>query len=242
MSYEYPLLTATGVGSSQSVYESSATEEHVPGTRAMLEDGRVYYYGESGASITQGRLAGQQATQAGLSGLATETNALGAGRSVVTGVTLGATITANQLAGGYLMSSEGAYYVIKSHPATASGTIDIEIHGTISSEHVSDASTTVTLNNSIYRNLDESHASTPYMVAGIAMVDVGANEFAWFQTWGPVALFGSEVVAARVAVTHSAGTPGGVVVSGAVTDEVYGVTAEAAASGVYSTIHLQIRP
>lgn len=246
MSYEFPIVTASGAPSSQSIYESRAGEEHPTGTRASTEDGRVFYYVQaSSIGVTQGELVSSLGSSglAGTSGLACVTNCLGSGRRVATGVTIGGTFTANQFAGGYLGSSDGAFYRIESHPAGVStDVIDFELSGSIAAEHVSAAATTIDLFVSPFKNVGAVEISVNYYPAGVASVDGAASEFLWVQTWGPCHVLGNAIVSARNAFKQDTTAAGGYLARAADVDGAYGRSNLALAAGVFEMAFLTLWP
>lgn len=233
----------TGVGSPQSIYESSSVQYHPIGSRAGLDDGRVFYYARNaGTALVAGNatMAEVITDQFGNQAVAA---AAAAGVKEVT-VTLGSTaVTENEYADGYLMindeAGEGHTYRIAGHPAAAGAAscvlelLDgIVVALTTSSEYC--------LVKNPWADVLIAAAGSAHQVVGVAAAAITANEYGWLQTWGPAAVLteGANVIGDAL---HS-GTAGALLSSALVDDMAVGYQMYTGAAGEYRPVFLTIAP
>jgi len=189
----FPLTVHLGYG--QEKVETSSQKQKL-GTRAVLPDGRVFYYAQnSGAAVTSaGQLVDGIAAVAAHDGdLATA--ALAAGALTVT-TTTSLTTTKDQYADGYLFvndnAGQGEVYRVKSNTAVG-GAAGCEI--TIDeSDGIRTALTTSSQFGLMYspykgvKVIDGDGTMTTGTI-GVTTIPVTASYYCWLQTSGPAAVF-----------------------------------------------------
>lgn len=178
-------LTQQAVSLAQSIFESSATQNHPLGELAVTNDGRKFRYVKNGAVATiAGSLYMAKVAVGDATNMVGKTAAIG---SKTISVTLGATaVTANEYAGGYLVINAGTgagyTYKVASHPANAGGG-DVVLT-------LEDALIVATLTADTKCSL----AYNPYFgviasvntakPVGVANYVIPANYYGWLQTSG----------------------------------------------------------
>jgi hypothetical protein len=180
--------------------ETSA-QKHKLGTRAVLPDGRVFYYAEaSNTAITRGGqvVNGIAAVAAHDMDLAAVAASAGA-TTFTSGTSL--TVTKDQYKDGYVYfndgPAEGEIYRVKSNTAVSSATgLSITID---EADGLITALTTSSLFGLMYSPYKDIHIvdgnGTPTTgVVGVTAMPVTADYFCWVQTSGPAAvLIGAQV-------------------------------------------------
>jgi hypothetical protein len=211
----FPLTVHLGYG--QEKVETSDQKQKL-GTKAVLPDGRVFYYAEnSGAAITTaGQIVdGIAAVGAHDGDLATA--ALAAGSLTAT-TTTSLTVTKNQYKDGYLfindVAGQGEVYRVKSNTAVSSAAgCEITID---ESDGIRTAFTTGTqfgLMYSPYKDIkiidgDGTMTTGPL---GVTTIPVTADYFCWVQTAGPAAVLSGAVVSIlgdAIGVSQASGESG----------------------------------
>lgn len=226
----------------QGLFESSATPLLTLGERVATNDGRAYRYAKAGATaLVPGKLQQAPAEITNHQNLAVAA-AAAIGATQVT-VTLGATeATANQYAGGYLVTSdatgEGYMYRIASHPAAALSTAlvltledPILVALTTSSE--------VDLVASPYNGVIVNPATASSNPVGVAQFAIPANEYGWIQVAGPANVLADGTVVVGTSVVASNGTAGAVEAATGVQAPV-GIAITGITSTEYGAIQLTI--
>jgi len=143
-----PFLVGEGVASNQSIYETTDTARHTPGTIAALGDGRTFEYVryQTAESVTVGDLLVYTPHPATLEDLAAPTSH-GVGETSID-VTVTATLVANELGGGVLNvennDGEGQLYGIVGHAAHTSGTLSLQVDRPVATA-ITAASTTFSI-------------------------------------------------------------------------------------------------
>lgn len=214
MSSNNPVLIAGGIPSNQSVYETSSTARHTPGTKGVLADGRMFEYVRSndGTAIGHGKLAVYDPVVAAVDKIAVQA-AVAIGATAIP-VTVTVTLVANELEGGYLSidddAGEGQLYRIVSHAAHSSGTLTLNIDRPVVTALTTSTTATIILGPSSVKisAAVNALADPAEVAAGVPLVDVAAASAAapvyfWVQKtgWASV-LFGTAVGAIGEAVTH----------------------------------------
>lgn len=210
MSYTTPRLT-NGMSAGQSIYETRTVPAHDPGTRAVLGDGRVFYYSvnRTNAILAAGKLSKANEIDVDFDDLATNTAAVG---DMVVNVTpVGtATYAANELSGGYLSINSGTtglgtQYRISHHAATTAATaFDLYLSEPIRVAFNADTTATVVPNP--WSDCVITDANETQFVNGVAPVAVpvgsdSAPVYFWNQTFGPATVLAN--VGATVAIGQS---------------------------------------
>ncbi len=240
----------------QGLYDVSATKLMPFGTPLILGDGREFVYGGAGAvAIEVGRMCQSSAV---VSGHATTGRALDApaiGTRVVTITPATTLVSENQYAEGYLCivnattggattgAAVGTTYKIAGHPAAASA-----------------AAVEITLVDPLWVAMDATamgnliaHPCSGVLIAasaptrglvGVAVRDIPATEFGWFQRKGIAACLqdGTWVVGNPLAISD--GTDGALApmtgTDSAVDETIVGQCYEITASGDFGTVLLNI--
>ena len=171
---------------------TGTTQLHPYGTRMVLPDGRVYYYGQTDGAQTAGAIC-QSAVGIANHDMDLATNTASAGDKSVT-VTLGGTAaTENQYADGYLYvndgTGEGHIYKIRQHDAidsSGSGAINLYDGDAIATGFA--AATIVGLAKNPYKDFIVYPTTSTGHAVGVAATDFDDDDFGWLQTWGPAAV------------------------------------------------------
>src|SRR3990167_334694 len=181
----------------QDVFKTSATQLHDLGAYAETQDGRGFRYCEVGATATvAGRIyeaAAEDTTN--FQNLTAAVNSVG-DTTVTTTTTV--TLTANQLAGGYLVIvsatlGSGRIYRIKSHPAATAAVVTITLDDPIA------VATTGTVKIDMHPNPYNGVVVTPAGSAtscpvGVATHVITANQYGWLATHGPAPVLSSTAI------------------------------------------------
>ena len=191
------------VGADVDIYDIDATPRYPIGQMFIRSDGNIYHYGHAGTAINRGVVVAQD--YSGASAVDTDNaviapasaidvadepeNSVGAIGSRYVEMTL-ASISADQLAGGYLSitddGGEGYTYRIKGNTATdnpASGKIRLELYDKI--QVALTATTDVAITGSLYADLLTAGTGTDGLVAGVTCASLTATEpWGWIQTKG----------------------------------------------------------
>jgi len=252
MSKLNPWLT-NGRQSDQSIFETASaapgqTAAHLPGTRGVLEDGRVFHYARnSGAAIVAGQLLQTPDLSAQNQDLAAGTEILG---STTITVTLGSVAaTAQDFAGGYVVTNSGTTAAgltlpIASHPAAA-GTASLVLTLDGPNPVLFNADTTVTLVKSPWADVIISGTNQDHLACGVSPtpVVIGSTtaQYFWCQTWGLAGVWQDDTTANGSALA-SGSTAGQVEIAGADGDQVVGLLMEAGIAADYSPTLLTIAP
>jgi hypothetical protein len=191
--------------------EILAEAQFALGSVMRLQDGREFVYAKAGEALSKGKLATAPAHVADHSNIAVAA-AVAVGGTTVT-VTLGATAaTANQYAGGLLVTSdaagEGTSYEILSHAAVdASGVITLKLRNPI--RVALTTSSEVTLVHNQFRGTLEGTVATRKAV-GVPLVDVTDQYFYWAQYRGACPVLADGAIALGNAVVPSDAVSGAV--------------------------------
>ncbi len=249
-----PIISGGGP-SGQSIYEERTAAAHPVGTRAVLPDGRVYYYAiNRGTALGAGVVTKAAEISVDFDDLATNTAAVGDTSVNVTPVGT-ATYAANELAGGYLSINSGTtgagmQYTIKSHAATAAATaFDLNIWGQV--EVVFNANTTATVVPNPWSECVIADADETHLVNGVTPIAVTAGTDAapyyfWAQTWGVATVLADAAgIAIGQSVQTGTGTAGAfeAAAEGVGTiPQVVGVNLFTTVDADYMPVFLQIAP
>lgn len=236
-------LTATPMLSGQDLLVSSTTQTMPLGTYMETSDGRGFRYGKAVAATVAGKLyqcTPRDATNMCPSGgLTPSANVAIGGTQITLSDTL--TLTANQLAGGYMSvcvtPGEGYTYKIAGNTAVTGA-----------------ASCVVTLEDplvvAITTNSRVIFSANPYGAvvvmptsitaapAGVAVSVIATGSYGWFQTHGPVAVLNSGNTAIGLSITP--GGAEGAVKTGATTLGDIGYCLTPGISGEWDLVFLNI--
>lgn len=255
MSYNTPRLT-NGLSAGQSIFEVRSVPAQDVGTRAVLPDGRVFYYAANrGAAIAAGVLVGGAEISVDFDDLATNTASVGDKSVNVTPVGT-ATYTANQLQGGFLSINSGTtglgtQYRISHHAATTAATaFDLYLSDAIRVAFNADTTATVVPNPwSSVTLLDVSATRLP---VGATPVAVGAGsttvQYFWVQTWGIATVLAdtaADIIGHAITAGAAGGTDGsfiGFVDAAADVPTIIGINLFTTVADDYMPVILQIMP
>ena len=242
--------------------ETSTTKKRRFGTKLVLPDGRVFYYGSTGEAITAGKIAMGKATSSGhikdlVIAAAVAANASGIGAITVTNATTaisgseyytGSRGDVGDYEDGYIFvndaDGEGQLFPIWRHSAAgSSGTLTIDL---FENDFVATALTTsseVGLAKSIYNAAeiwDVNDIDGP--VVGVPARDIASGSYGWFQTAGPAAVLttGTVVVGKNVMTGETDGAMV-VIADDSSAEFLIGGVINVAAASEYSLVDLQIR-
>jgi hypothetical protein len=198
--------------SGQDTFTSSATQLHPLGTKATTKDGRLFRYGQVGATATVAGSLYQMAAPLP-NHLANTPPAVAVGAtsfSYTPGATGGA---ANLYAEGYLQvdttPGEGYTYQVASHGAiTASTAFTLNLRDAI--QVALTTSSRVGLIPSKFKSCIVCPTAVTGRVAGVAPAVLAIGEYGWFQTHGPASVLINGTPAITSPVANSATTPGAV--------------------------------
>lgn len=218
-------VNAPSDGVAQGIYEQSSRQMGPIGARRMLEDGRVFRYAQFVGACAVGKLAAVDASVAVAAEMAA-TAVVDSGGSAKdyassdedtvlyfkdTDILTSANAD-NVFAGGYLVDhTDGYTYKIRDNDYTASTSImQVELYDPLI--HNMDSEHEVSLTGHPYNNLVIANSGTDDMIAGVPLVSVTADYFAWVQTWGVCGVLcdGATTVAAGTIATLSDDDNGGV--------------------------------
>ena len=171
---------------------TGTTHLHPYGTRMVLPDGRVFYYGQTDGAQTAGAIC-QSAVGIANHDMDLATNTASAGDKSVTVTVGGTAVTANQYADGYLYvndgTGEGHIYKIRQHDAissSGSGAINLYDGDAIATGFA--AATIAGLAKNPYKDFIVYPTTSTGHAVGVAATDFDDDDFGWLQTWGPAAV------------------------------------------------------
>ena len=171
---------------------TGTTQLHAYGTRMVLPDGRVFYYGQTDGAQTAGAIC-QSAVGIANHDMDLAVNTASVGDKSLS-VTLGGTAaTEDQYKDGYVYVNDGTgqghIYKIRQHDAinsSAAGTINL-YDGDAIAVAFEDA-TIVGLAKNPYKDFVVYPTTSTGHAVGVAATDFDDDDFGWLQTWGPAAV------------------------------------------------------
>lgn len=222
------------VGGTANIYDTHASPKFPIGTLLERSDGARFRYGQFGATVLQGRLV---ATDFSGSSIVDTDNSIVASASAQTTtdgtkgsryieMTL-ASITADQLAGAYLITTddagEGYTYRIKGNTATndpASGNIRIELYNPL--QNAVTAATDAAIAGNKFADLKINSYATDTGASGVAVVgnDADSYPYGWVQTRGICGVLQDATAASIGEMVVVSGATDGAVTRGVVTTSV----------------------
>jgi len=171
---------------------TGTTQLHPMGTRMVLPDGRVYYYGQTDGAQTAGAIC-QSAVGVANHDMDLATNTASAGDKSVTVTVGGTAATEDQYKDGYLYvndgTGEGHIYKIRQHDAidsSGSGAINLYDGDAIAVGFA--AATIVGLAKNPYKDFVVYPTTSTGHAVGVAATDFDDDDYGWLQTWGPAAV------------------------------------------------------
>ena len=237
-------LTGAIQVAAQGIFSESSTQLHDIGSIVYTNDGRAYRYAKvGGTALAAGKLYQSRAEDTtNFQNLTAAVNSVG-DTSVTTTSTV--TLTANQLAGGFLViesatTGAGFTYKIKSHAAATAAVVTFNLEDPIV------VATTGTVNIDVHPNPYDAVIIAPTTsssaMAGFAVYNVTAAYFGWLCTHGPTAalaqgtiVVGDDVVPAETTTAGAIGPRADATLS-----EVVGAALTGIASTDYGLIYALI--
>lgn len=241
--------------------ETSTSKKRRIGTKMVLPDGRIYYYGYTGEAITAGKIAMQKATASDhIKDLAVASAAAAnaqqivltnGGSTAVSGSAFytGTVTDVGDYEDGYVfindVAGEGQVWNIRRHSAAATGAaLTIDLH---ENDFVATALTTSSqagLAKSIYAAAEVWDVNDiDGVVVGIPNRDIASGSYGWFQTAGACAVLtnGTFVVGNQFMTGSTTDGSGDVVADNMSAEILLGSVINVAASTEYSLVDLTIR-
>lgn len=221
------------VGADVNIFDIHATPRFAVGTRFLRSDGNIYVYGYSGSGTSKGLVVAPTFASSGKATtgtvVATASAVAVSGDTILPGtvgsryieITL-ATITANQLAGGYLLvetgSGAGYTYRIKGNTATgtpASGNIRIELREPLQS--TVSPNTSVNISPCPWNDFTAADPTTNNICIGVSCSTTTTSKpYGWVCTAGQIGVLQQGTIVAGQAVMLSTSVNGAVTVFGGV--------------------------
>lgn len=179
------LSGSTQVGG-QPLFSTSATAQHVLGELMFSPDGRRFRYVKAGGTtLVPGKLQQSPAEDTtNFQNLAVAVNSVG-DLTVTTTTTV--TVTANQLAGGQLIFTQGSTgaggsYRIKSHPAATAAVVTFTLEDAI---HTATTGTVkIDCHPSPYNGVIINPTAASSAPVGVAIYPITNAQFGWIQVGG----------------------------------------------------------
>lgn len=242
------------------IFRDDATPILPVGARIARADGSVYRYAHCGLAGVPGILVAQDFSESAtadadnlfISPASANDTSDGTIGSRFIQVTL-ASVTADQFAGGYLITTTGTglryTYRIKGNNATgdpASGDYRLELYDPL--QVAVDNTTDHTIIGNVYANLELASAATDHIVAGVNMVATTIDQFYFVQTWGICGVEQDGTIASGDQVGLSDGVSGamqaagggGTSVSDLIAEQILGYCVDAGDTGEQGVFYLQI--
>lgn len=209
------------------------------GGLATTGDGRYFRWALAGAvALVPGKLQQNSAEVTGNQNLAVAAAAIGATQVVTTSTV---TVTANQLAGGYVMvttsTGAGYQYQIGSHAAVTSAALTLNLVDPIIV--ALDTNSRVDLDPSPYMSIIVSPTTATGFSVGVAVAATPAAGYGWIQTRGVANVLADGTVVVGTSVCASNGTAGAVEATAGVQGLV-GTAMTGIATTEYGSINLNI--
>ena len=171
---------------------TGTSQIHPYGTRMVLPDGRVFYYGQTNGAQTAGAIC-QSAVGVANHDMDLATNTASAGDKSVTVTVGGTAATEDQYKDGYMYvndgTGEGHIYKIRQHDAissSGSGAINLYDGDPILTGFA--AATIVGLAKNPYKDFIVYPTTATGHAVGVAATDFDDDDYGWLQTWGPAAV------------------------------------------------------
>lgn len=234
------------IGLGQDLFVSSATQKMPLGTRGRTKDGRVFIYGQAGASDTvAGTLYQGPAPIANHLANTPPAVAIGATSfSYTPGATAGA---ANLYAEGFMQvdttPGQGYTYSVSGHAAiTASTAFTLYLNDAI--QVALTTSSRVGLIHNPYKNVIQIPTTSTGTVVGASTYILTATQYGWLQTWGPCSLLINGTPAVTAPAMNGATTAGSADVwtaAGQPTSTLIGNMMQVGVSTKYNFVYLRLQ-
>ena len=171
---------------------TGTSQIHPYGTRMVLPDGRVFYYGQTDGAQPAGAIC-QSAVRVANHDMDLAVNTAAAGAKSLSVTVGGTAVTANQYADGYVYvndgTGEGHIYKIRQHDAiSSSGSGTINLYDGDAIVVAFEAATIVGLAKNPYKDFIVFPTTATGHPVGVAATDFDDDDYGWLQTWGPAAV------------------------------------------------------
>jgi hypothetical protein len=222
---------------------NTASAATLLGARAVTGDGRAFRYVlAGGTSLVPGKLQSAAAETTAWQDL--DIAAAAAGDTTIT-TTSTITATANQLAGGYVVVTNGTgagwYYQISSNPAVSGAVITLSLRDSVQATIANTVD--VDLIASPYSGVVLAAATQVAAVVGCGVFNVTNAQYGWIQVAGPAAcLADASAPTVGAMVVQSDDTDGavGLFETDALADPVLGTALTGMTSAEYGLVNLHI--
>lgn len=235
------LLTSDPQAVPQPLYSDSSTAMAALGQRVVTPDGRVFRYVKNGAvAMVPGKLYQSAAEVTANENLAVAAGAVG-DTSITTTSTV--TLTANQLAGGYVVvttsTGAGYQYQIAGHAAVTSAVVTINLVDPLLTTLAASTSKIDLIPNP-FSGVILNAVPVTANVIGVAVYAVGAGNFGWLQTGGVANVLADGTLTVGSLVGVSSVTAGAVANCAATATTPVGIATTGVATTEYGAIKLLI--
>jgi hypothetical protein len=228
----------------QGIYSESSIQMHQLGEKASTNDGRAFRYCKVGASaLAAGKLYQTRAEDtSNFQNLSAATSAVG-DTSITTTTTV--TLTANQLAGGFLSvnsatTGAGFIYKIKSHAAATAAVVTFNLEDPI--VVATTGSVVIDVHPHPYDAVIIAPTTSSSAMAGFAAFNVTAAYYGWLCVIGPTTALAQGTIVVGDSVCPAESTNAGTIgpKADATLSEVVGSALTGIASTDYGLIYAQI--
>lgn len=208
-------LTGPVIVAAQGIYSESSTALHVIGEKMVTNDGRAFRYAKVGATaLVPGKLYQAPAEDTSNFQDLTVTAPSAGATSIVTTSTV--TLTANQLAGGFLTitsatTNAGQTLRISGHAAASAAVVTINLDDPVT--YAPTGTVKVDMHPSPYSGVIVAPTTETSAPVGVALYKVTAAYFGWLQTHGPCGVLAQGTVTVGDEVVVAGSTNAGAVVA-----------------------------
>lgn len=226
--------------STTDITEVTTDKQATLGTRGVTKDGRKFVYGKAGAAnLAPGKLVVAADADSNVVNKAVTKDAPVGSKSVA--LTAGGAVAQDAFADGILQvndaTGEGTSYRIAGNTAgtnivvTLAEPIQVELKATTSE---------VSLYKADSDSVVISATDQADLAVGVPLVTIPANNYGWFQTYGPAAVLADEAVTRGLELTIGTGVAGAVEAVDLAGEQVIGVASQALVDTEYSPVFLKI--
>ena len=225
--------------SPQELMTDSSIQMATLGARATTGDGREFRYVKAGGTaLVPGKLQQTAAETTAWENLSVAAAAIG-DKSITTTSTV--TVTANQLAGGYVAVSvtpgQGYMYRIRSHAAATAAVVTLYLEDPI--QVALTTASYVDLISSPYAEVIINPSSATGTPIGVAVYPITAEYYGWIQTKGPANVLADGAITVGTNLVASNGTAGAVEPLAGVQASI-GIAMEGISTTEYGMVYLNL--
>ena len=225
--------------SPQELMTDSSIQMATLGARATTGDGREFRYVKAGGTaLVPGKLQQTAAETTAWENLSVAAAAIG-DKSITTTSTV--TVTANQLAGGYVAVSvtpgQGYMYRIAKHAAATAAVVTLYLEDPI--QVALTTASYVDLISSPYAEVIINPSSATGTPIGVAVYPITAEYYGWIQTKGPANVLADGAITVGTNLVASNGTAGAVEPLAGVQASI-GIAMEGISTTEYGMVYLNL--